>query len=584
MKILLCNIALRSETCFFPPVACTSLCNVLLKAGYSTQFYNIDSERPSTKKLSEFFKVGQFDVIGISAVASTGYRYTKYLADLIKRVSPKVQVILGGNLAASYEVILRKCQIDICVIGEGEKVLLNLVKHWEKHGNFKPPNRELYGIKGISFLNSDGVCIFTGEEKLIDNGEISQPDYKLLDKFSDINQYILDPMIEYAFANDPRSYKAHRQGKKLTTLFTSKGCVNKCTFCHRWIKGYRVIPPKKVIATMRHLMDRYNASFFYISVECFAENKQWLEAFIKAVKPLDVLFVVGGARVSLLRKDTTVIQRLKNVGLTAINFGIESGSNKMLKIIEKNATPDENLAALKICAEAGVHTTIQLVIGMPGENSQTINETIEFIKRATGNLPYPPSISINYLQSLPGTPCYEFLRYHGFLGKTIEDEERYLFRVSDTNASDFKQYVNVSEEPLSKVKLWQRQLDLLPTIHWLKQHGWKFPTNQEKGYCSNKTIEHTVVSRIKLFLRSKATIYRIVDFMGQYFWRILLFKNRCSLYGGRKTFLITFGLIIEENRSSFKIGNKSLREILPLKKSAMFLPSEGIAGRTMNNV
>ena len=134
------------------------------------------------------------------------------------------------------------------------------------------------------------------------------------------------------------------------------------------------------------------------------------------------------------------------------------------------------------------------------------------------------------------------------------------------------------------MKLWQRQLDLLPTIHWLKQHGWKFPTNQEKGYCSNKTIEHTVVSRIKLFLRSKATIYRIVDFMGQYFWRILLFKNRCSLYGGRKTFLITFGLIIEENRSSFKIGNKSLREILPLKKSAMFLPSEGIAGRTMNNV
>ncbi|MCK4326247.1 cobalamin-dependent protein, partial [bacterium] len=246
MKILLCNIPLRPKADPFPPVACTSLCNVLTKAGYNPQFYNIDVERPSLEKLSQYFTAEQFDIVGISVVASTGYRYTKDLANLIKKGSPKTQIILGGNLAVSYEIILRKCLVDVCVIGKGEKVLLNLVKHWRKYGHFKPSNQELYEIKGITFLDSDGASRFTGYEKPLGNDEIDQPDYELLDKFSNINHYIINPMTRHDLANDPRSYETHRQGKKLATIFTSRGCPNRCAFCHRWIKGYRIIPAQKV--------------------------------------------------------------------------------------------------------------------------------------------------------------------------------------------------------------------------------------------------------------------------------------------------------------------------------------------------
>ena len=566
-KILLCNIPLRPKADTFPPVACTSLCNVLIRAGYNPLFYNIDVERPSPEKLSEFFKVEQFDIVGISAVCSTGYRYTKDLANLIKKFSPQTQIILGGNLAAAYEVILRKCQVDVCVIGEGEKVLLSLVKYWRKYGHFKPSKQELYEIKGIAFLDYEGVCRFTGQEKIIDNDEIEQPDYELLDKFSDIDYYITNPRGKYDLVCDARFYETQRQGKKLATIFTSKGCVNRCAFCHRWIKGYRIIPVEKVMTTFRHLINKYNVGFFRISVECFGENKQWLEEFMELIKPLDVLFIIGGARVSIVKKDPTIIRRLREAGLTAIYFGMESGSDKILKIMEKNATPAENLKAAKICADAGVYTIVQLVIGMPGENEQTINETIEFAKKAIDNLSYFALVSINYLQALPGTACYEFLRYHGFLGKTIEDEEGYLLNVSDVNASDFKQYINVSEEPLAKVKLWRMKIGLLVRIHWLKQHRWKFPvalSNRNK-YCQNKNVQRNIVSRIKSFLRFKTTTYRAIDLMGESFWKILLFGNRYSLYGIKKAFLITFGLIREEDRSPFKIEGKPLRKILQSK-------------------
>ena len=398
IKILLCNIALRNKYDPFPPTACTSLCNTLRKSGYDPVFYDIDAWRPSFDQLSEYFKKKQYDIVGISAVTSTGYDYTKKLSEIIKKVSPKTQIILGGNLASSCGIILCKCPIDICVIGEGEKVLLNLVKHWEKYGNFKSDNKELYKIRSLAFLDDDGKCIVTPRESQLTANEIEQPDYDMIAEFSDVNKYLLDPFDKQDFIIDPRSFESHRKGKKVAQIVTSKGCVNTCTFCHRWIKGYRVIPAEKVINYIKYLKDIYNVGFLVIQAECFGENINWVEDFIRLIKPLDVLFIVGGARVSIVKKDKTIIRRLKEAGMTALYYGVESGSDKILKIMEKNATVDENIEAMKVCAEAGVFTTIQLVIGMPGENKQTINETIDFVIKNTRDLPYLPSLSVNYLQ------------------------------------------------------------------------------------------------------------------------------------------------------------------------------------------
>ncbi|MFA6355666.1 MAG: radical SAM protein [Candidatus Omnitrophota bacterium] len=531
----------------FPPAACTSLCNILIKAGYAPEFYDIDAKRPTAEELSEYFRAGQFDIVGISAVVSTGYRYTKDLADIIKKAGPKTKIILGGNMAAAYEVILRKCQIDVCVVGEGEKVLLNLVRHLEKCGGLDPASKGLSEIKGIAFLGPDNACKFTGHESLISSEEIQEPDYGLLDRFSGIDQYIFDPMTRYDFAYDERSRGPARSGKKAATIFTSKGCVNRCTFCHRWIRGYRVIPVEKVISAMKHLMDKYNVGFFCISDECFGESAQWLEEFIRLVKPLDVLFQVGGVRVSIIKNDPTVIRRLKEAGLTALYFGMESGSDKILRVMEKNANREENLVAAKACAESGIYTVIQLVVGMPGENEETIAETTEFVKSVSDCLPYPAALSINHLQALPGTPCYELLRSHGFLGKTVEDEERYLLNISDINA-DSRQYINVSEEPLPKVKIWYRKIMESNRTHWLKKNGWKMPPS------------------VQGFRKHHLMMDRAIDLLGEKFWEILIIKNRLRLYGIKKTVLITLGLAYEEDRSAFKVGSKSLREILEEKK------------------
>jgi anaerobic magnesium-protoporphyrin IX monomethyl ester cyclase len=564
IRILFCNVPIRKEPSSFPPVACTTLCNVLIRAGYFVYFYDIDSKRPSLSEIIQFIKSERFDVVAISAVVSTSYKYVKEMTNKIKEVFPEIKIILGGNLAASYEIILRKCGVDICAIGEGDKSILNIADHLNRNRN-SIDYKQILKVKGFAYLDPEGKCNFTGYEKLIDNNEIQQPDYEFLEKYSNINQYIQYPLSRYDFACDSRSHEQKRRNKKLTTIFASRGCVNRCTFCHRWIPRYRIISAKKVIDYMKYLMEKYNVGFFCIADESFGENRRWLDEFIDLVRPLDVLFQIDGARVSIVRRDPSIIKKLKEVGLTAVYFGMESGSDKILNIMEKNAKAEDNLLAAKECIDAEIYTIIQLIIGMPGENDKTINQTINFLKEIAKVSPYIPETSTNYLQALPGSPCYEYLRYKGLLGSSIDDEEEYLLKVSNVNAADFRQYINVSESSLDRVRLWNAKVNIIPKIHWLKKHKWNIRSNliYKSMLHGNKKKSYSVFVKIKKVLKNQVIVYRLIDFTGDLFWNILLFKYHISIYGFKKTILGKYAKDKKDRKKFIISGDgKSLRKIL----------------------
>ena len=291
LKILFCNTPLRKNPSTFPPVASITLCNILIKAGYYVYFYDIDVRRPTIEEIIQLIKTEKFNVVAISAVVSTSYKYVKELTKVIKKYYPGIMIILGGNLAASYEIVLRKCGVDICAIGEGDKSILNIMDYINRNGNYINYN-QIIKIKGIVFLDSNGDCKFTGHEELIKSSQIQQPDYEFLKKYSKIELYITDPKSRYDFANDNRSYEKKRKNKKVATIFASRGCVNKCTFCHRWVPKYRILPAEKVVSYMKYLISKFNVGFFCIADECFGENRKWLHEFINLVKPLDILFQI----------------------------------------------------------------------------------------------------------------------------------------------------------------------------------------------------------------------------------------------------------------------------------------------------
>ena len=270
-------------------------------------------------------------------------------------------------------------------------------------------------------------------------------------------------------------------GKRDAVIVTTKGCVARCTFCHRFEKGYRMRPFEQVIDHIKHLQEKYNVGFLQLFDENFGSNVKLTNDIVSEFGKLNIKWRAGGVRARTVNLEQ--LKHWKKNGCDYIAYGIESGSQTMLDVMEKNTTTEHNINALKWTYEAGISTNIQLVLAMPGENDKTINETISFLKQCTpfisdgfrlsGNY----ETSMTYAQALPGTPLYEYYRENGYIGPTLQDEEDYLLYVSDTNASDISHYVNATKQPMLKVLSWRRKIfSEINQHYWEKIHNVKFST------------------------------------------------------------------------------------------------------------
>lgn len=455
MKVCICTTPIRPEPTDFPPLGSMSIISSLEKVKVSVDFFNIDYFRYSHDEVVNNFKTNQYDIVGISAVVSTAYTYTKYLSKLIKEVSPKTIIIVGGNLAASAEILLRKCSVDYCVIGDGELIIQNLVIALAED---TITDKKLELIKGISFISKDNSFVFTGYGDRLPADLIETPDFTILEKNGSLSHFIYETKEIHGGAEGIQKLIKPRGKNSMITL-TTKGCVARCTFCHRWEKGYRVRPINQVIEHIEEMKTKYDIGHFDIGDENFGANRQLTRELVLEFGKQNITWTVGGVRARTVTKED--LQLWKDNGCLAVYFGIESGSPTILNIMEKNATLEENIHALKWTFEANLSTVIQLVLGMPGETDKTINETIDFLKTTSTFLlnwaDKSPSelISINYAQALPGTPLYEYARENGYIGNSIDSEEEYLLRISDTDAYSEDHFINYTGLPLLKVLLWR---------------------------------------------------------------------------------------------------------------------------------
>ena len=469
MKIMICTIPIRPVPTDYPPFGAMAVIQSLREEGHDPVFFDIDGLRPSMSEILERFQEEKPDVLGISAVVSTAYGYVKELCLKLRTILPDLQIILGGNLAASPEILLRICSVDVCVAGDGEVIIKNLAAYYAQN-HAEPDYSELEQIKGISYLDPNGEMVFTGVEQSTSAGDVLSPDFSILEEYSEIENFIADPLARQDFSQDSRSYEPHRAGKKMALVLFSKGCVARCTFCHRWEKGFRQLPPEKVIAQISSIMERYNVGFIQFGDENFGSDRKATEELLRLIKPLDILWQVSGVRAGSV--DLELLKRMRDAGCVALYYGFETGSPDILKVMEKKLELSHSLDTARAMHQAGLFTIYQLVLGMPGESPRTISETIEMVKNVTEFLPLNPFhyLSINYIQALPGTPVYEYARSTGRIGSQLEDEEKYLLSISDVNAHDDSKFINYTSYPYLVVRSWRLRIRFAAMTHWAKMN------------------------------------------------------------------------------------------------------------------
>ncbi|MDE2040061.1 MAG: radical SAM protein [Elusimicrobia bacterium] len=594
LDIVVCTTPIRPVPSVYPPFGSLAVIQALRRRGYDPYFYDIDCLRPSFEEVERFFRERQPDVVGISAVVSTAYAYTKRLAAMLRRACPKAWIVVGGNLAASAEILHRLAGVDFCVIGEGETVGSNLIDYLSRHPKPERDEAALSAIRGLTFLRSDGELAFTGYETALPAEEVFDPDFGILKRYSRIEHFINDPLTRTDFLQDPRTRQPHRAGQRMVTLVSTKGCVARCTFCHRWDKGYRAVPVPRIIEVVRRLKREHNVGFIQFSDENFGSDRRQVDAFIEAIKQEDVLYNLGGVRVRSV--DPERLKRLKDSGCVAIYYGIETGSPAILEMMEKKAALQDNINAANWTREAGLYTIYQYVLGMPGETDRTIRETIEFMKLSTEKLKSSPVelMSINYIQALPGTPVYEYARHLGLIGKSPAEEERYLELISDTNAGDETKFLNFTPHDYLTVQMWRRHMTL-ETVHHYRRVN-KVPPPSLKDLWREivvKSLDYDAYARSKsryadtrndytkgsYFNLQTGFYYHVISAFFYPLRAPLIFLWILRQEGRRLPFRVFLGRVREHAAAKFRpapppIDYKSLRAIMQGLSSAPLTPTE----------
>jgi len=470
MKVCLCSVSADSIDDFIdikvrsegelpipPKIAISSLIESMISNGFTNwDYYDIDMLVPSDEEIEQYFIENKSDVIGLSAVVSSSYPQVEKISRIIRRVLPNSWIILGGNLSTISDIILKTTDVDICFVGEGEiswPKFLSYVEIYGKSYNIE----ELKKIAGISFLHNNEF-IFTDYGVKISASDLTLPDYDILkvglnDKPELMMNYFRIgkkaswfSFEERVHENIDKPYMAH--------FTTSKGCTARCTFCQRSIGGYRVFDLEKIEEHIIMLKEKFNVSCLSVFDENFGANIKHTHQLADIFKKHDMFWIASGVRCTNVGlKD---LEYYKENNCLALKFGVESGSQDMLDIMEKKFSKEQVYEAITNCIDLDIYSPLALMLGMPGETDKTIMDTSSLVGNIAHKLGLPPEdmgYDIGYIMTFPGTPTYVYGQQIGVIGKTLDEEIKYLSSISQPIGTKYS-HVNISGAKIKDIIFW----------------------------------------------------------------------------------------------------------------------------------
>ncbi|MBI5701727.1 cobalamin B12-binding domain-containing protein [Candidatus Saganbacteria bacterium] len=427
----------------YPPYGSMYIASALRNKGFNPKLLNIDLERITNAEIIERIRILDPKYIGFSGIVAPSYKYLKELSRELKNAFPEKKQILGGGLASAAAVLFNNTPIDIIVKGEGDITIVELIEGLNN-------GRSLENIPGIYYRN-DLSYNFTGDRRLITNlDSLPYPAFDLID----LDHYLpdgLEFMRKFTKKIKNNSLLDPKRKRRMITIATSRGCFGQCSFCFRAYAGLRLFSLKYIFDLVEYCIKKYGVGFFSFGDECFAPNKQRNWQFIEEFKrrKLDVPFRILGMRVDTVDKE--IIEAYKEIGCWMIEYGFESGSQKMLNIMDKRVNVEQNRRVGRWTYEAGIYTSPTIVLAMPGESDRTVRESIDFLKSLNFNF---KQYQYTYALPIPGSPLYDFARLSG----AIEDEDEYLTSLTGSVSGAGVFHVNLTDEPDEVVAGWSKKI------------------------------------------------------------------------------------------------------------------------------
>lgn len=308
-------------------------------------------------RLLDSISLEGFNLIGFSNFSFLNLLFAFLLSKRIKQKSD-IPIVLGGPFISLFGHLYSYAFnfIDYMIVGDGEVSLLRLIDYL---------NRKI-SISEVPNL------IYKKDGKLLTNPKENYPIEEMpMPDFSDFSPQVFNNKnLSFLRDKNPLSYQI------------SRGCTNRCAFCANIyinckleFKSY-----EKVLTELEQMKERYNSNMFYFCDDGINNSYEYLETlcnlFIK--NKLNIHWSVYSKVGNL---DKHILRKMRKAGCQWLSFGIESGSDRMLKMMNKGFTSEEAGKILKEAYEAEIKSTALLIAGYPYETQEDIKHTAEFMRK-----------------------------------------------------------------------------------------------------------------------------------------------------------------------------------------------------------
>lgn len=197
-----------------------------------------------------------------------------------------------------------------------------------------------------------------------------------------------------------------------TTIVTNRGCPHSCIYCLAPIvsgKKNRYRSTDNVVAEIEECVHKYGISNFLFRSDLFTQNKKWVIELCQKIieRKLDIQWA-SNSRVDCINAE--MLDWMKKAGCWIIAFGVESGNAEILEKIKKKATVEQAREAVALCREAGIRSSIYLLMGLPWDTPQTLDDNVTLAKEIE-----PDFVEIFYSYPFPGTELHRIATEIGLI-------------------------------------------------------------------------------------------------------------------------------------------------------------------------
>lgn len=305
-------------------------------------------------------------IIGISTLFTPSYQNMLEVAQVSRNIFPNALIIAGGGVPTSMyvEIFRDSAYFDALCYGEGEKPLLGLLEANDKKEFLRT---HLSWITREKVENKQSFR----HDFIEDLDEIPFLDYAVLNT-DDYGLYSILSLFPFA------------QEKKISMPFmTSRGCPHRCCFCSSHTvhgRKMRYYSPARIREDFERLRGQYGAKTIIFQDDHLMADKQRVYEIIDILKELKLTAFFPNS-LALYALDRKILEALKNVGLNQLVLSMESGSDRVLReIMHKPLNLSIVKRVITDCRELGIASDVSILIGLPGETKQDIEDARLFLK------------------------------------------------------------------------------------------------------------------------------------------------------------------------------------------------------------